>query len=426
MRKPFKLVPVYHAVFLFIVLTISSSSILIAENWPRWRGPRDNSTGVPGTYPVIWSETSNVLWKIELPGKGCSTPIVWDHNIYLTAPVEGCDAVLAYDWNGKRQWETAFGPERPGRHRAGSGSNPSVVTDGRGLFVYYKSGTLAALDMNGKVCWKTNLLELYGPDNMIWDIGSSPVLIEKDVVATMMRSGDSYLAAFDKITGKLHWKVSRDYDVAYEADQAYTTPIVMDFRGRESLLVWGAEHLTVHAATDGRVLWSCGDFNPEKKSNWPPVASPVIENGIVVVPYGRGMRCHGIRLDGEGDVTTNNRIWLRNDTGSYTPSPTVYKGCVCIVTEKSRVDGLELTTGKTLWSVNIPKAVGGFFASPMVAGDKLYITRENGSIFVIQLGDTPTIIAHNNLGEQICATPVPVEGRLLIRSDKHLFCVGAQ
>ncbi|OGV67690.1 MAG: Pyrrolo-quinoline quinone [Lentisphaerae bacterium RIFOXYA12_FULL_48_11] len=412
---------------LVLILTILSFNSFAEENWPRWRGPRDNGTSGPGTYPKEWSDTSNILWKVELPGKGCSTPIVWDHRIYITAPVEGRDAVLSYDWNGSLLWKTEFGPERPGKHKFGSGSNPSVATDGKGLYVYYKSGTFAALEMDGKVRWETNIQERFGPDNMVWDVGSSPVLTEKDVVVTMMRSGNSFLAAFDQVTGNVRWKIARDYEVSYEADQAYTTPILIKFKGEDALLVWGAEHLTIHAVADGRVMWSCGDFNPEHKSNWPPVANPVIENGIVIVPYGRGLRCHGIRLDGEGDVTASNRIWLRDDTGSYSPSPAVYKGTACIVTEKSRVDGIEISSGKTLWSVTIPRGPSGYYASPTVADDKLYVTRSDGKIFVINLtGGTPGIIATNVMGENMCASPVPVEGRFLLRGDKHLFCVGTK
>jgi len=140
-----------------LISMILSSSLSAEENWPRWRGPLDNCTGGPGAYPVTWSNTSNILWKTELPGRGCSTPIVWNHKIYLTAPIEGCDGVLAFDWNGSLLWQTSFGPELAGKHRAGSGSNPSVAIDGKRLFVYYKSGTLAGLDLDGKILWKTNL-----------------------------------------------------------------------------------------------------------------------------------------------------------------------------------------------------------------------------------------------------------------------------
>ncbi len=400
-----------------LLWTCLLGSVVMAEDWPRWRGPRDNGTAAAGIYPSVWTANTNLLWKVPLPGKGCSTPIVWAHRIYLTAPVEGQDAVLAFDWNGKLLWQTKLGPGRLGKHKAGSGCNPSVTTDGDGLFAYFKSGTLAALEMDGKLRWQTNLIERYGPDKLFWDTGSSPVLTAKDVVVAMMRAGDSYIAAFDKRTGNLHWKVSRDYEVAFEADHGYTTPIVLDFQGIESLLVWGAEHLTLHSAADGKLLWSCGEFNPEKKANWPPVASPVVANGIVVVPYGRGMRCHGVKLGGQ-------RLWLREDTGAYSPSPTVYKDCVCILNDKSRVDGLDIVTGKTRWSVSLPKGPGIFYASPTLADDKLYIVRENGSVYVIQLGEMPSVIAQNELGEQVSASPVAVEGRLLFRGEKHLFCIG--
>jgi outer membrane protein assembly factor BamB len=401
---------------LVLLMTFAATSFA-AENWPRWRGPRDNGAAAPGSYPSVWSDTTNLLWKVALPGKGSSTPIVWERRIYLTAPLDGNDAVLAFDWNGKSLWQTKLGPERPGKHKAGSGCNPSVATDGNGLFAYFKSGTLAALGMDGKLRWKTNLIAEYGPDKLFWDTGSSPVLTERDVVVPMMRAGDSYLAAFDKATGKLHWKTARDYKVAFEADHGYTTPIVTQFQGAEALLVWGAEHLTIHAAADGEVLWSRDDFNPEKKANWPPVASPVIANDIVVVPYGRGMRCHGIKLGGQ-------RLWLREDTGSFSPSPAVWKDCACVVNDKSRVDGLDIATGKTLWSVALPKGPGIFFSSPTLADDKLYVARENGSIYVLRLTDAPAVIAQNDLGERVSASPVPVEGRLLLRGEKHLYCIG--
>ena len=125
--------------------------------------------------------------------------------------MEGQDAVLALDWSGKPLWQNTFGREREGKNRAGSGANPSPATDGHSLAVYFKSGTLAVLDLDGKLRWKTNLQERFGKDTLNWDIGTSPVLTEKDVVIAVMHHGNSYLAAFDKLTGELHWKVARDY-----------------------------------------------------------------------------------------------------------------------------------------------------------------------------------------------------------------------
>jgi hypothetical protein len=187
------------------VWTLLTGTVVFAEGqakWPRWRGPHDNGSNELGTYPVKWDATTNLLWKVPLPGKGCSTPIVWNYRIYLTAPMDGQDALLAFDWSGKPLWKTTIGVEKPGKHRNGSGCNSSPATDGRGIFVYFKSGNLAALDLDGKLRWKVNLLERYGEDTHYWDYGTCPVVTEKDVVATMMHHGESYLAAFDKRTGE--------------------------------------------------------------------------------------------------------------------------------------------------------------------------------------------------------------------------------
>src|SRR5919109_490521 len=168
---------------LSIAITVVAADV--HADWPRWRGPRDNGGANQGPYPVKWDAT-NALWKAPLPGKGCSTPIVWNQRIFLTAPSNSLDAVLAFDWSGKPLWLTTLGPEQAGKHRNGSGSNPSPATDGKGIFVYFKSGNFAALELDGTVRWQTNLVERFGRDTLFWDHGTSPVLTEKWVIMAHM------------------------------------------------------------------------------------------------------------------------------------------------------------------------------------------------------------------------------------------------
>src|SRR4051812_14011787 len=194
-----------------------------AENWPTWRGARNEGSIEAGNYPVKW-DADNVRWKTPLPGRGCSTPILWNHQIYLTAPVQGMDAVLAFDWEGKPIWQQTFGKENSGKHRNGSGSNASPATDGKAVYVYFKSGTFAALGLDGKLRWKTNLVEAFGPDTLYWDHGSSPVLTERNVIMIRMCEGESWIAAFDKVTGEMRWKVPRNYKTAIEGEHGYGTP----------------------------------------------------------------------------------------------------------------------------------------------------------------------------------------------------------
>ena len=153
-----------------------------------------------GNYPVEFN-AENYLWRARLPGKGCSTPIVLDRTIYVTAPVDGNDAVLAFDWTGAEKWRTTFGPEDAGKHRNGSGSNASPVTDGNAVYAYFKSGTLAAIGLDGTVRWQTNLVKQFGKDTLFWDHGTSPVLTDDFVVMARMHSGESWIAALQVSCG---------------------------------------------------------------------------------------------------------------------------------------------------------------------------------------------------------------------------------
>ncbi len=310
------------------------------SEWRSWRGPLGTGSIEQGNFPTNFG-SEKYLWRTELPGKGCSTPIVLKERIYLTAPVDGRDALLCYGLDGKEQWRAVFGEENAGKHRNGSGCNASPVTDASAVFVYFKSGTFAAVELDGKVRWKTDLVERFGKDNLFWDHGTSPVLTEKYVVMARMHQGESWLAAFDKLTGEMAWKVARNYSTPVEGDHGYSTPLVVQFQGKESILVWGAEHLTMHNATDGQVTWSCGNFNPEGHRLWPSISTPVIVGDMVVIAYGRNdrgiPRLHGIRLSGSGDVTSTNHVWKRDDVGTFVPTPVVYQGKAIFVRDRGEV-----------------------------------------------------------------------------------------
>jgi hypothetical protein len=155
-----------------------------------WRGPLGTGSVELGNFPARFGWQS-YLWRTQLPGKGCSTPIVLNKRIYVTAPVDGRDALLCYDSDGKEQWRTVFGQENAGKHRNGSGCNASPVADATTVFVYFKSGTFAAVELDGKVRWKSDLVERFGKTNLFWDHGTSPVLTEKYVVMARMHQGES-------------------------------------------------------------------------------------------------------------------------------------------------------------------------------------------------------------------------------------------
>lgn len=397
-------------------------------DWRAWRGPLSNGSVESGKYPVKFGEDL-YLWRTKLPGKGCSTPILLDGFIYLTSPAAGHDALLSYDMQGKEVWRATFGRENAGKHRNGSGSNASPATDGKAIFVFFKSGTFAAVELDGKVRWKTDLVERFGKDTLFWDHGTSPMLTEKYVVMARMHQGESWLAAFDKVTGEIAWKVGRNYVTPTECDHGYTTPLLIQHQGKESILVWGAEHLTIHNASDGQVTWTCGNFNPEGHKLWPAIATPVIVGDIVVVAYGRNdrgtPRLHGVRMTGTGDVTKSNHVWRRDDVGTFVPSPIAYQGRVILVRDRGEVASIDPETGKTVWEGAFPKHRSNYYASPLIAGGKLYAPREDGAVFVADVAhDKFELLSENAMGESVIGSPIPAGNSILIRGENHLFCIG--
>ena len=395
-----------------------------AEHWPGWRGPDSNGAAAGENYPTKWSQTEAVLWKVPLPGGSGSTPVVWDQRIFLTCPAGGNNQLLCLDTGGKQQWQLSLGDERRGKHRKGSGANPSPATDGRRVYVYFKSGDLACVDVEGKLLWKKNLQELYGEDTLWWDLGTSPVLTKSLVVVACMQSGPSYLAAFDKVTGKLAWKQDRPTDAPEESAQSYSTPVVIDDGGRETIVVLGADYVTAHDAATGKEIWRAGGLNPTGDPRFRSIASPVVSAGVVVATYGRGDRVTGIRLGGQGDVTGSHVAWTQRKIGADVPTPAAANGRAYVLTDKGLLTCLDAKTGKVLGERRLEKNRNAYSSSPMVAGGRIYVTREDGTSFVLESGSGLQVVSTNSLGEFTLATPVFINGKILVKTFKHLYCIG--
>lgn len=409
------------AVFCFLAFTAT----VWAGNWTSWRGPNLNGVAEGTGYPTEWSDTKNVLWKIELPGRGSSTPVVWGDSIFVTCGVNGKNTLLAYDRQGKERWRDEIGAERIGKNKKASGSNSSCVTDGTNVFAYFKSGDLAGLDLSGKVLWSTNLQERFGQDTLWWDLGTSPVLTKKACVIAVMQTGGSYLAAFDKLTGDLLWKVDRNLDAPEEAAQSYSTPFVLNDNGKELLIVLGADHVTAHKAESGEEIWRVGGLNPTRHKYFRSIASPAVAEGMVLAPYARGDSVTAVKLGGHGDITATHVAWTKKGNGPDVPTPAAAHGKAYILSDKGVLTCVDIATGNELWSGQTEKYRLGFSSSPILADGKIYLTREDGKTFVLAQGNEFKVLAANELdGTQTVASPVFVDGRILLRTDTHLYCIG--
>ncbi len=395
-----------------------------ADNWPQWRGPNAKGIAAAGDYPVEFSGEEGVAWKVDVPGVGTSSPVVWDDAIFLTTSDDKQDTVISYGFDGQQRWKKTLGPGEEGKHKMGSGANPSPVTDGKHVVSYFKSGRVACHDFAGNELWQSNLQERYGDDTLWWDLGTSPILAAGNVVIAVMQAGDSYLVALDPATGDEVWKVKRQYQRPDESDQAYTTPQVANVGGREVIVTWGADHLTGHDAKTGELIWESAGFNPKEEGMWRVIASHAMNDEIAVVPFGRGKFLAGVKLDGSGDVTESGRIWEEEAEGPDVPTPIVSGDKFFVLTDDGKLFCRDLNTGKELWNGVLPKGRDKYFASPVLAGYKLYCVREDGVAFVVDVSDGFNLLTENGneLGERVIATPVPVRDLLLIRGDDHLFC----
>ncbi len=347
-----------------------ATPLVAADRWPNWRGPNGDGKADSGSFPTAWkigeAQSESLLWQTQLPGRGASTPAVWDDHIFVTSSTKDENWLIALDWNGKELWRTEMGVPRDGKHRNGTGSNPSPVTDGKYVAAYFKSGDIGCTDTSGKVLWQHNLQKEMAEDTLWWDLGTSPVMTDNAVVVTVMQTGPSFLVAFDKATGKVLWKQDRNLDAPKEAAQSYCTPTLMNDKNGKRILVLGADHLTAHNAETGELLWKVGGFNPTSHEFFRSISSPVLAGDLILCPYARGASLTAVRLG--DDVPEDKRIaWKREDLGADVPTPTVVDKRAYILADDGKVTCIDIETGKDVWTDTCHAIEPSTHSSPVYA-----------------------------------------------------------
>lgn len=404
--------------------------------WPQWRGPSQQGVTDQSDLPVRWEEAA--VKRIEIPGAGASTPVIAGQTAYLTSGIDGNNTLLAIDIDPeldqpKILWQVALGEDRGNKHRKGSGSNPSAITDGEHVVAYFRSGDLACVDTTGKVVWQVNVQEKFGEDSLWWDLGSSPVKVGSMVVVAVMQTGPSYLAAFDIATGELKWKTDRKTDAPEESAQSYTTPLAVEINGQPAIATMGADHLTVHSAADGKELGRLGGLNPNAEQYFRSIASPVAAGNLIICPYARGATLTAVDMQKlVAGVGEDAIVWFRDDIGSDVPTPAIRDGVVYMVSDaqhdKGTVYALAADTGETLWAVDLPRTRRSYSSSPLVASDRMYVTSEDAITHVIEpLGPDAEVVATNEVAddqEYTVASIVPLKGQLILRTKNFLYMIG--
>ena len=396
-------------VFLFAVLLVSASAR--AGDWPQFRGPDGAAVSEETGLPTKWSETENVRWKAELPGRGVSGPVIAGGRVYVTAGSAYRERrlhVLCFDaGTGKKLWERQVASTGSTMcHPKTSMAGPTPVTDGRNVYALFATGDLAAFDRDGDLLWYRALQRDYPEISNQVGMAASPVLAGDTLLLPLENAGDSFALAVDAKTGRNRWKVPRRRDINW------VTPIVTRFRGKTAALFQTSGEITAYDVSDGEVLWSY------KGRQLGSVPSPALVDDLVIVPGGPGPSV-ALRVS-EGDKP--EVVWKSRKLAAAYASPVAYKGRVYATTGVG-VICLDAATAEEIWRERLGT---GFSASPVVGDGKLYVAKEGGATSVVELGDKPKILANNVLKGELLATPAIANGAIYLRTDKHLYCIATK
>ena len=416
---------------------VAQSSSQTAERfWPQWRGP--HATGVSKTAmpPVQWSDTKNVRWKVEIPGRGSSSPIVWGDRVYVlsavpaeipiaeshtprgASPSKHRFVVLAIDRaTGRVVWERTAREEAPhekAHPQNGSWASASAITNGEILIAPFESRGVYAYDMNGTLLWQSDL----GDKSMRnqFGEGSTPTLFRNRLVLVWDHTAGSFITVLDARTGKEIWRQTRD-----EID-SWATPLVLERDGKAQVIVAGMNRVRSYDLETGEIVWHTAGLTMN------PIPSPVADDALVYLMSGfRGNSLKAIRVAGaKGDITGTDAIqWTLERDTPYVPSPLLYDGILYFLKSNNGIlSAYEARTGKPHFQLQRLPAIPDVFASPVGAAGRIYITSRDGTTVVLKHGPTLETVAENKLSDGFDASPALVDREIYLRGYKYLYSIG--
>lgn len=415
------------------------------QNWHQWRGP--NATGVAphGDPPVKWDSDTNVKWKTALPGRGSSTPIIWGKKIFILTAVK-TDRIDPKKADPKKQPKRPFGITYPnafhqfivmcidrdtgkvlwkkvareavppeGRHGDNNYASASPTTDGKYVYASFGSNGIYCYDFEGNKIWERDLGDM--TTRLSFGGGSSPVIYGDSLVVAWDHDGPSFITVLDAKTGKTKWKKDRD------ERSAWATPLVVEHKGRVQVIANASRKVTSYDLKTGEIIWECGGqvFNV--------TPSPVIKDGIVYCMSGyRGAAAYAIPLDSKGDITGSDKIvWKINRDTPYISSPLLYGDELYFGKSLLGVlSSFDANTGKKRFGPARLPNVGRLYASPVGAGNRIYVQSRDGNTVVLKRGDKFEVLAQNKLDDQTDASPAVAGNQLFIRGTKYLYCIEAK
>jgi outer membrane protein assembly factor BamB len=400
--------------FIFLLLIINAIHVIQAQNWPGWRGPNGDGTSSETNLPVKWDSVTNVVWKTDVPGKGYSSPVIWQDKLFITTALQETQEkiLLCYDCkSGKLLWKkTVLKTPFEGKHDNNSYASGTPVTDGSLIYVSFLDGKdviVAAYDFNGKQVW------LQRPGTFLSPHGysCSPVLFEDKVIINGDSQGDSFVAALSKKDGQIVWKISHE-----KPAHSFSTPIFRTMAGKMQMIFCGNKEIASYNPDDGSKYWFVN--GPSEDFTSSPVYNE--KSGLVLVSSAWPVRILvAIRPDGKGDVTKSHVVWQSRKGAYYVPSPVCTDDYLFTTMTDGKVHCIEAATGNIVWIEDM----GAQYSSAVLANGLVYMPNDLGVITVIKPGPKFEYIAKNSIGEKMNASPAISNGKIYLRGYKHLFCI---
>jgi outer membrane protein assembly factor BamB len=420
----------------------------IAANWHQWRGPLASGVAPVGDPPIEWGEEKNVRWKVELPGAGSATPIVWNEHIFILAAVETERVATEEEiaalreanegqmteppsryWRfvvldvdratGQVRWERTACEALPheGIQPTNTYASASPITDGRFVYASFGSRGIYCYDFAGGLVWSRDLGDMRTRHG--WGEGASPALCQElqTLFVNWDQEGQSYLFALDSRTGDVRWQVERDEPTSW------ATPLVVDHGEATQVVVPATSRICSYDASSGDLLWECEGLTTNV------IASPVAtEDTVICMGWYGDAAVKAISLDARGDVTGGEHVrWQYDVLAPYCPSPLVYENDLFITRANTGVFAvLDAKTGETkIGPSRLPAIDGELYASPVAAAGRIYYLGRDGTAIILGHGGELELLSVNRLDDSFDASPAMVGRQIFLRGRRYLYCLEA-
>ncbi len=420
-----KLSPFCGALLLVSIIAFPAAP-LAAENWPCWRGPRGDGTSHEQVVPSRWDGPTgkNIAWRVAVPGRGHSSPIVWEDRIFVTTCDEdqGTRSLLCYDRrDGSQRWqrEVVIAPLEK-KHALNSFSSGTPATDGEYVYATFLEPdfssanqttpghiVVAAYGLDGERKW----LVRPGRFSSVHGYCTSPILFKNMVIVNGDHDGDAYIVALDRDSGKEVWRRERS-----NKTRSYVTPIIREIDGRTQMVLSGSKSVVSLDPHDGSRHWIID--GPTEQF----VASLVYDGRLLFMTAGfPEYHILAIRPDGTGNITNTGIVWRTTKGCAYVPSPIVEGNFLLVAKDTGIASCFDTATGKHFW---MERLASHFSASLVSANGLVHFLSDDGETTIVRPGQELDVVTINKLGENCYGSPAISQGHIYLRAEQHLYSIG--